>query len=62
MRACGYDEMVSYTDAMEQLDDLSQIFAGFPAYRSPERIAAWVKELMAGKHFQVVVNGQEATV
>ena len=62
MRECGYDEMVSCTDAMEQLDDLSQIFAGFPAYRSPERIATWVKELMAGEYFQSIVNREGATI
>lgn len=62
MRECRYDEMVSCTDAMEQLDDLSQIFAGFPAYHSPERIVIWMKELMTGKHFQSVVNGGEAAV
>lgn len=60
MNECAYNELVSCTDAMEQLDDLSQIFASFPAYRSPERIAVWIRELMAGKHFSTVLNGQEA--
>lgn len=59
MHECGYGDIVSCTDAMEQLDDLSQIFAGFPAYRSPERVTDWIKELMAGKQFSTVMNGQE---
>lgn len=60
MRECRYSDIASCTDAMEQLDDLSRIFADFPAYRSPERVTAWVKELMAGKQFSAVMNGQEA--
>lgn len=60
MEECRYGDIVSCTDAMEQLDDLSQIFAGFPAYRSPERVSTWVKNLMESKHFAAVMGGQEA--
>lgn len=60
LEPCRYDELVSFTDAMEQLDGLSQVFAGFPAYRSPERTAAWMRELIASKNFDTVKNGKEA--
>lgn len=36
---------------MEQLDQLSQMFAGLPAYRSPEKVTAWLRELLASKPF-----------
>lgn len=60
MQTCDYSEIVSSTKAMEQLDDLSQIFAGFPAYRSPEKTAAWIRSLMATEHFQTVLAGEGA--
>ncbi|MBC8571125.1 RNA polymerase sigma factor [Zongyangia hominis] len=59
MEECGYDEIGSYTDAMEELDELSQIFAGFPAYRSPENIIGWIRKMMDSQSFQTAVRGQE---
>lgn len=56
MDECQYHDIVSCTDAMEELDSLSQIFADFPAYRAPKRTVAWIKELMAGKPFSTVQN------
>lgn len=43
---CAYEELAEFTDAMEELDRLSQIFADFPAYRAPARIGAHVRQLM----------------
>ncbi len=60
MPQCQYQEIVSCTDAMEQLDDLSQIFADFPAYRTPERITEWVRRMMAGSAFTTVVQKEGA--
>lgn len=62
MRTCEYSELVSCTGAMEELDELSQIFANLPAYRAPERIAAWIRDLMAGKQFSTVMNGEGAAI
>ncbi len=60
MKECGYDEIANCTDAMEQLDELSQIFADFPAYQTSERITSWIRNLIASKSFSTVLNGQEA--
>lgn len=60
MRTCAYSDLVTCMRAMEQLDELSQIFASFPAYRSPENIAAWMRKQMKTKGFQTVQSGQEA--
>lgn len=57
MEVCAYKDIVAYTDAMEQLDDLSQIFADFPAYHASEQATAWIQKLMAGKDFSVVMQG-----
>lgn len=57
MDQCRYQELTAYSVAMEQLDGLSQIFAGFPAYRAPERVSAWIRETMASGSFQAVLNG-----
>lgn len=59
LNECVYRDIISYTDAMEQLDDLSQIFADFPAYHSTEQVTARIRELMDGKHFFAVTKGQE---
>ncbi len=56
---CGYETLASFTAAMEQLDELSQIFAGFPAYRAPEQTSAWVRQLLASPHFAAVKRGGE---
>lgn len=60
METCSYADIVCCTDAMERLDGYSQIFADFPAYRSTENIAAWVRGLIASKSFATVMEGQEA--
>lgn len=62
MEECRYEDVVSCTDAMEELDGLSQIFAGFPAYRSSEGVRAWMQNLMESKSFSTVWNGKEETV
>lgn len=54
-----YNEMVQFTDAMEQLDTLSQIFADFPAYHSPARVTQWVRDLIQSDSFSTVLNRQE---
>lgn len=62
MQACGYGDIVRCADAMEQLDELSQIFADLPAYRTTESITVWMRNMMRSKSFSMVTNGQEATV
>lgn len=56
---CGYETLASFTAAMEQLDALSQVFADFPAYRAPEEMSAWVRQLLASPHFDAVKHGGE---
>ncbi len=58
MEPCAYGEIMACTQAMEQLDDLSQIFASFPAYRSPETVAAFIRRMMASDSFETVLAGQ----
>ncbi len=50
------DESVlqDYTKAMENLDDLSFVFAQLPKYRSPEIVKNFVNELIASKEIQMV--------
>lgn len=60
MEPCSYDALTRCTDAMEQLDQLSQVFADLPAYRSPKQLTAWVRDLMQSQHFMTVLNNQEA--
>lgn len=57
MQPCSYAEIVDCTEAMEQLDTLSQIFADFPAYHSSEKITQWVRDLLHSKNFSTVMNG-----
>lgn len=47
----------NFTDAMERLDALSQIFADLPAYRAPESSAAWLRALLVSPDFLAVING-----
>ncbi len=56
MTPCDYSEIVNYTDAMEELDGLSQIFADFPAYHSRESITDWVRKLVATQSFKSVLS------
>lgn len=62
MQPCNHEDMVSRVDAMEELDSLSAVFADFSAHCSPERIAGWIRNLMASKSFGTVLPGQEAPV
>ncbi len=57
---CRYEDVVTYTDAMEELDSLSQVFAGFPAYRTPEHVTAWMRKLMGSPSIATVRKGGEA--
>ncbi len=62
MPECEYATIISCAKAMEQLDELSQIFADFPAYRSPEGVVSWLKKLIASKNFALVLKGKEDLV
>ena len=57
LRECEYSAVSSFTDAMEELDAQSQVFAALPAYRAPERAAAWVRQLLASRSFSEVLHG-----
>lgn len=59
MEPCRYEEIVDCTDAMEQLDALSQIFADFPAYRAPGDVERWIRELISSADFAKVVSAGE---
>ena len=41
---------------MEQLDQLSQVFAGLPAYRTPAQAAGRVRALMRSESFAAAVQ------
>ena len=57
LRECEYSAVLSFTDAMEELDAQSQVFAALPAYRAPERAAAWIRQLLASRSFSEVLHG-----
>ena len=46
--------LLDYTKAMENLDDLSFVFAELPKYRSPEIVKNFVNEILASNDFQTV--------
>lgn len=62
MEQCCSSDILSCTDAMEELDSISQIFARMPSYRSPESVTAWMRSLMASRQFETVLHGKESTV
>lgn len=62
MKECNYQQIVDCTLAMEQLDEMSQIFADFPAYYSSERITQWIQNLIVSKNFSTVLQGQEVAL
>lgn len=55
MEPCRMEDIVQRTDAMEHLDGLSQIFAQFPAYRSPQAVRDSVSALIGSRSFQTVL-------
>ena len=56
LSSCGYDEVLRHARAMEQLDQLSQVFAGLPAYRTPAQAAGRVRALMRSESFAAAVQ------
>lgn len=58
MEPCRYEDIVAYQQAMEQLDELSQVFTNFPAYRSSERVAGWMQGLLRSPSFSAVLGGK----
>lgn len=59
MSECSYADISSCTEAMEELDELSQIFADFPAYHSTESIAQWIRGVIRSDSFAAVLNEKE---
>lgn len=57
MTPCAYEDLVRCAEAMEELDGLSQIFAGLPAYRAPARLSQSVRKLVASRPFSAVLEG-----
>lgn len=51
-----YDkEMVdSYTDAMEEMDELSLVFAELPRYRSPENVKSFANRLLNSEKMDII--------
>lgn len=56
MEPCSYAELSDCATAMEELDGLSQIFAGFSAYRSPEQVTNWIREQLRSGSFSQVMR------
>ena len=54
---CGYDALANCARAMDEVDAQSQVFAGLPAYRAPEKAAVRIRELLAQKSFAEVLHG-----
>ncbi len=47
LKECAYGDLMDFTQAMERLDEQSQVFAGLPAYRSPGRALDFVRGLLS---------------
>lgn len=60
LEECSYRDIAQFTDAMEELDGLSQVFADLPAYRTPEEVRDWVKGLLASGSFATVMQTEGA--
>lgn len=58
---CTYADLLDCRDAMEELDNQSQIFAGLPAYRSTEHLTSWIRRVMDSESFFAIVNGKESS-
>ena len=63
LRPCAYEDIARCADAMEQLDQASQVFADLPAYRAPQQVRAWLQTLLASANLDVYKRqGYEVTV
>lgn len=62
MKQCNREDILRCAGAMEELDELSQIFAGLPAYRSAESTAGWIRKLVASDHFRTILHPKGETV
>ena len=56
MKRCDHPHLVSCAQAMEELDGLSQIFAGLPSYCAPEAVGRWIQNLLVSKSFSTVTQ------
>jgi RNA polymerase sigma factor (sigma-70 family) len=54
------DTVLCYTQAMEELDELSLVFAQLPKYRAPEAVRGFVETLMQSDSMEIICgNTQE---
>ena len=59
---CELDRALRHIRAMEQLDQLSQVFADLPAYRAPGGAVKQVRALLRSDGFAAAVRGGEVSV
>ena len=62
MEPCRYQEILDFTDAMEEVDELSRIFADLPAYRSSRDLTGWMRRFLRSDSFAAVMSKKEETV
>lgn len=48
----------SFTDAMEELDDASRVFASLPCYRSAPQVQRWIEDLLRGGQFETILDAK----
>lgn len=48
----------SFTDAMEELDDASRVFASLPCYRSAPQVQKWIEDLLRGGQFETILDAK----
>lgn len=60
LEQCEDRTTACFVDNMEQLDELSQIFASFPAYRSTENATSFIRKLIKSPQFYQVIKPEEA--
>lgn len=51
------DTVTGYTQAMEEMDELSLIFAELPQYRSPEAVHGFLEKLLHSENMNIIAEG-----
>ncbi|GFI60986.1 ECF RNA polymerase sigma factor SigW [Clostridiales bacterium] len=50
------DKAKSFTEAMEQLDGLTQVFEALPSYSTPDEVKSWINDLIVSKPFSEIIS------
>lgn len=54
LEECERDKITGFSSAMDQIDDISQVFTTLPSYRSTEKSTVFIRNLMDSDLFSIV--------